>query len=75
MATGRSILATTLLVFGIVLGAVLAGIWFDLSRAERVAGDLQGPHTMRHLSGVIHGGLVIWCVVAWPFIWLAGRVA
>jgi hypothetical protein len=75
MAPGRNILATTLLVVGIVLGAVLAGIWFDLSWAELVAGDPQGSNTMRHLSGVIRGGLVIWCVVAWPFIWLAGRLA
>jgi hypothetical protein len=34
MATGRNILATTVPVIGIVLGATLAGIWFDLSWAR-----------------------------------------
>jgi hypothetical protein len=74
MAAPRKILANAIMLTGIGVGAAAAAMWAYLMWPLVSQENYQGHNALRHLFLDIGGGIVIWCVVAWPFLWVAGRL-
>ncbi len=69
MAPAQKILAKMVVSIGIATGAAAAAFCFYLMYPAEM-----NDWELRHLGAGVRIGLLVWCLVALPFAWLADRI-
>jgi hypothetical protein len=70
----RDTVSTVFRYAGLALGLVAGGLLIALQWPD-VTSDLHNVKAVRHIVGMFTGGIVLACIVGWPFWWAADRLS